>query len=81
MIFAYTHVAVCQCGQCFKMADLNEKLLAELLKKPGNNMCADCGAKSEWVFREALNRLVYHDAKDIANNFFDYFVNYLPIAF
>ncbi|XP_076683705.1 arf-GAP with dual PH domain-containing protein 1 isoform X1 [Andrena cerasifolii] len=50
MIFAYTHVAVCQCGQCFKMADLNEKLLAELLKKPGNNMCADCGAKNpEWA--------------------------------
>lgn len=31
------------------MADANEKLLAELLKKPGNNLCADCGAKSECV--------------------------------
>ncbi|XP_077278910.1 arf-GAP with dual PH domain-containing protein 1 [Temnothorax americanus] len=36
--------------QCFKMADANEKLLAELLKKPGNNVCADCGAKNpEWA--------------------------------
>lgn len=39
-------IVVCQ---CFKMADTNEKLLAELLKKPGNNVCADCGAKSECV--------------------------------
>lgn len=31
-----------------KMADANEKLLAELLKKPGNNVCADCGARSEY---------------------------------
>lgn len=40
------YIVVCQ---CFKMADANEKLLAELLKKPGNNVCADCGAKSECV--------------------------------
>lgn len=31
------------------MADANEKLLAELLKKPGNNECADCGAKSKYL--------------------------------
>ncbi|XP_014226143.1 arf-GAP with dual PH domain-containing protein 1-like [Trichogramma pretiosum] len=32
------------------MADPNEKLIADLLKKPGNNICADCGAKNpEWA--------------------------------
>ncbi|CAG9824151.1 unnamed protein product [Phaedon cochleariae] len=32
------------------MADRNEKILSELLKYPGNNVCADCGAKSpEWA--------------------------------
>lgn len=36
--------------QCFKMADNNEKLLSELLKKSGNNLCADCGAKSKILF-------------------------------
>ncbi|XP_063976521.1 arf-GAP with dual PH domain-containing protein 1-like isoform X2 [Diachasmimorpha longicaudata] len=35
---------------CFKMADANEKSLLELLKKPGNNECADCGIKNpEWA--------------------------------
>jgi hypothetical protein len=29
------------------MADRNEKLLLEVLKKPGNNVCADCGSKSK----------------------------------
>lgn len=29
------------------MADRNEKLLLELLKRPGNNVCADCGSKSK----------------------------------
>lgn len=29
------------------MAERNEKLLMELLKVPGNNECADCGAKSK----------------------------------
>lgn len=27
------------------MVDHNEKLLQELLKKPGNNVCADCGSE------------------------------------
>lgn len=27
------------------MVDRNEKCLSELLKLPGNNVCADCGAK------------------------------------
>ncbi|XP_014204117.1 arf-GAP with dual PH domain-containing protein 1-like [Copidosoma floridanum] len=32
------------------MADENEKYLMELLKKPGNDVCADCEAKSpEWA--------------------------------
>jgi len=32
------------------MADRNEKVLLELLKKPGNNVCADCGSKNpEWA--------------------------------
>ncbi|KAJ9578517.1 hypothetical protein L9F63_005246 [Diploptera punctata] len=32
------------------MADRNEKLLSELLKKPGNNECADCGRRNpEWA--------------------------------
>lgn len=71
---AYTHSsAVCQ---CIKMADANEKLLAELLKKPGNNMCADCGARSEWVFRKVLNKLVYYTTKGNANNTINYLVNY-----
>lgn len=26
------------------MVDHNQKLLQELLKKPGNNVCADCGS-------------------------------------
>ncbi|KAF4518315.1 hypothetical protein B566_EDAN009103 [Ephemera danica] len=31
------------------MADRNEKLLAELLKRPGNSECAECGSKNtEW---------------------------------
>lgn len=29
------------------MADVNEKLLMTLLKKTGNNMCADCNSKCE----------------------------------
>jgi len=29
------------------MADRNEKILLELLKKPGNDVCADCGSKSK----------------------------------
>ena len=29
------------------MAEQNEKLLQELLKIDGNNVCADCGAKSK----------------------------------
>jgi len=29
------------------MADRNEKVLLELLKRPGNNICADCGSKSK----------------------------------
>jgi hypothetical protein len=29
------------------MADRNEKMVLELLKKPGNNVCADCGCKSK----------------------------------
>jgi hypothetical protein len=35
------------------MADRNEKLLLELLKKHGNNVCADCGSKSK-MFEEFL---------------------------
>jgi hypothetical protein len=35
------------------MADRNEKLLLELLKRPGNNVCADCGSKSK-MFGEFL---------------------------
>ncbi|XP_066992160.1 arf-GAP with dual PH domain-containing protein 1 isoform X2 [Anabrus simplex] len=32
------------------MADRNEKILMELLKKPGNNVCADCGSENpEWA--------------------------------
>ncbi|XP_018333820.1 arf-GAP with dual PH domain-containing protein 1 isoform X2 [Agrilus planipennis] len=32
------------------MAERNEKVLMELLKLPGNNMCADCGSRSpEWA--------------------------------
>lgn len=36
------------------MAERNEKILAELLKYPGNNVCADCGAPSEWILQERL---------------------------
>lgn len=32
------------------MVDHNEKLLQELLKKPGNNVCADCGSEDpDWA--------------------------------
>lgn len=32
------------------MVDHNEKLLQELLKKPGNNVCADCGSEGpDWA--------------------------------
>ncbi|XP_038223491.1 arf-GAP with dual PH domain-containing protein 1-like isoform X2 [Zerene cesonia] len=32
------------------MVDHNEKILLELLKKPGNNVCADCGAEDpDWA--------------------------------
>lgn len=33
--------------QISSMADRNEKMLLELLKRPGNNECADCGSKSK----------------------------------
>lgn len=30
------------------MVDHNEKLLQELQKKSGNNVCADCGSEGTW---------------------------------
>lgn len=50
------------------MVDHNEKLLQELLKKPGNNVCADCGSEGmsqcfisdlqgkAWYFYGVVNR-------------------------
>lgn len=32
------------------MADRNEKCLSELLKYTGNNVCADCGARSKLFY-------------------------------
>lgn len=29
------------------MVDRNERILNELLKHPGNDVCCDCGAKSK----------------------------------
>lgn len=34
--------------KCPKMVDRNEKAVVELLKFPGNNVCADCGSKSKF---------------------------------
>lgn len=31
------------------MVDHNERLLLELLKKSGNNVCADCGAEGMYT--------------------------------
>jgi hypothetical protein len=39
------------------MADRNEKLLLELLKRPGNNVCADCGSKRK-IFEAFLSFLL-----------------------
>lgn len=49
------------------MADRHEKILSELLKKPGNNECADCGSKSKFYRRVSLCNIctvTYHWAGD-----------------
>lgn len=53
LLYTYTLSRTYMFVQCFKMADNNEKLLSELLKKPGNSSCADCGAKSKYFIRKA----------------------------
>lgn len=37
------------------MADRNEKCLSELLKYTGNNVCADCGARSKLFYYKKDN--------------------------
>lgn len=32
------------------MVDHNQKLLQELQKKSGNNVCADCGSPGMWLY-------------------------------
>lgn len=36
------------------MVDRNEKILNELLKHPGNNVCCDCGSKSKIDFSRKI---------------------------
>lgn len=33
----------------FEMADENEKLLMELMRKNENSICADCRRKGKWI--------------------------------
>lgn len=56
--YAYASVCVCLHYWCktSTMVDHNQKLLQELLKKPGNNVCADCGSPGMFLcYKSVLN--------------------------
>lgn len=38
----------------FEMADENEKVLMELMRKNENSICADCRRKGKWSFEIAI---------------------------
>lgn len=50
-----------------RMADRNEKILLELLKYPGNNVCADCGSRSKLIFLIISLMGVRYEVHNIVN--------------